>query len=49
MHYDSYAFSKNGQQTIVPKQAGVSLLASWQKNTLTETDIAEIRKYYNCN
>lgn len=45
MHYDAYAFSKNGKPTIVPTQPGVTL--DWI-STLSPIDVAEIRKYYNC-
>ena len=48
MHYEWNAFSKNGQATITPKQAGVQLLAAYQKTSLSPVDIAEIKKYYNC-
>jgi len=48
MHYESTAFSANGGPTIVAKQVGVNLLPSYQKSSLTATDVAEIRKRYGC-
>lgn len=48
MHYDNYAFSKNGQPTIVAKKPGVTLLPSYKKFMLTQTDVAEIKRRYNC-
>lgn len=47
MHYESTAFSNNGYPTMVPKQPGVSLTSAAFR-TLTATDIAKIRKFYNC-
>ncbi len=43
--YDAYAFSSNGEPTIVPTQEDVTL---GQRNGLSETDIAEMRAYYGC-
>ena len=48
MHYEYNAFSMNGQATIVAKQPGITLLPAWQKYSLTATDVAEIRKRYQC-
>jgi tolkin len=49
MHYERNAFAIDMKQdTVVPKQRGITLEGAWTKNSLTETDIAEIRKYYNC-
>ena len=48
MHYESNAFSKNGQATITPIQAGVQLTGASQKTSLSPTDIAEVKKYYSC-
>ena len=48
MHYDSYAFSMNGQPSMVPKQTGVTLKPGYQKTYLTKTDIGEIRALYGC-
>ena len=48
LHYDSNAFSTNGQPTIVAKQDGVTLLHSSKKSAITDTDVAEIRKRYGC-
>ena len=49
LRLETNAFSSNGRDTVVPKQSGVTLLPAWRKTTLTQTDIQEIRKYYNCN
>jgi astacin len=43
MHYGMYAFSKNGQPTIVPKQAGVTI---GQRNGLSAGDIAAVHHLY---
>lgn len=48
MHYQWNAFSLNGQATMVPKQSGVELLPASSKYSLTDIDVAAIRKYYNC-
>lgn len=45
MHYQSNAFTSNGLATIVPKVSGVTI---GNKQQLSPIDIAEIRKYYNC-
>lgn len=48
MHYDWNAFSKSMlKATIVPVQSGVVLAGSSYKS-LSDIDVAEIRKYYNC-
>lgn len=43
MHYSAYAFSKNGQKTIVPLIDGVEI---GQRNHLSEKDIAAINAIY---
>ncbi|HST84829.1 MAG TPA: Dot/Icm T4SS effector Zinc-dependent metalloprotease LegP [Kineosporiaceae bacterium] len=43
MHYGAYAFSKNGQPTIVPKQSGVTI---GQRNGLSAGDIAAVHHIY---
>ena len=48
MHYDSKAFSSNGLETIVPKQAGITLIHSSKKSAITDIDVGEIRKRYKC-
>jgi hypothetical protein len=45
MHYNAYAFSANGQATILQKKSGVTI---GQRVQLSATDIAEVRAYYNC-
>ena len=52
MHYTEYAFSVNGQKTIIPKQAGVNLIPSYDKTydqILTNYDIKAIRASYSCS
>jgi hypothetical protein len=43
MHYPSKAFSKNGQDTIVPKQSGVTI---GQRIELSAGDIAAVKELY---
>lgn len=43
MHYGMYAFSRNGQPTIVPKQTGVTI---GQRNGLSAGDIAAVHHLY---
>uniref|UniRef100_A0A914EEY1 Metalloendopeptidase n=1 Tax=Acrobeloides nanus TaxID=290746 RepID=A0A914EEY1_9BILA len=45
MHYDMYAFSKNGQPTIVPKKPGVTI---GQRKGFSSIDIQKINKFYEC-
>ena len=47
MHYGNYAFSSNGQATIVAK-SGVPLREAYQKSHITDLDVAAIRRIYNC-
>ena len=46
MHYQSTAFSINGQPTILP--INPISTPTGNKNVLSEIDVGEIRKYYNC-
>jgi len=48
MHYESTAFSSNGQPTIVPKQAGIQLVNAAFKNSISDIDVGELRKRYAC-
>ena len=43
MHYDKYAFSKNGKPTMVPKKN----VEIGNKDGLSKTDIKEIKSAYN--
>lgn len=43
MHYGSFAFSKNNQRTITPKQAGATI---GQRNGLSAGDIAAVHHMY---
>jgi hypothetical protein len=43
MHYNAYAFSKNGQPTIVPIKEGITI---GQRAHLSEKDIAAIKAMY---
>lgn len=45
MHYGPTGFSSNGQPTIVPKVAGVTI---GQRTGLSQRDVDKVRKHYNC-
>ena len=45
MHYPRRAFSKNGRDTIVPKNPRAVI---GQRRGLSRTDIDEIKKFYQC-
>ena len=45
MHYPMYAFSRNGQPTVVPRLLGVTI---GNRNDLSITDLVRIRHYYDC-
>ena len=46
MHYEATAFSSNGQPTITPLQAGVTI---GQRYNMSSIDIQEVRLFYNCS
>lgn len=46
MHYDSYAFSKNGLPTIIPIK--YSLKEIGQRVEMSPLDILEVQRYYGC-
>ena len=51
MHYTEYAFSNNGQKTIIPKIPGIVLKNSGDKTDaeiLTQYDVDAIRSRYQC-
>ena len=45
MHYDTYAFSKNGLPTIVPTKPGVTI---GQRRGFSSIDVYKINKLYEC-
>nr|CAD7581138.1 unnamed protein product [Timema californicum] len=45
MHYQSYAYSKNGNATVVQKIPGVNM---GQREKLSDIDIELLRLAYNC-
>ena len=48
MHYSAFAFSANGQPTVIPLAAGVSLSELGQRTAMTELDIDHINLLYDC-
>jgi len=51
MHYTAYAFSINGEPTIVPVDPTVVLLHSSQKTDaqiMTDSDISAVQSFYQC-
>ena len=47
MHYESFAFSKNGQPTITVK--GNASVRIGQRVKLSELDAEKLKRYYNCS
>lgn len=43
MHYDAYGFTKNGQTTIVPLQAGAKI---GQRDGMSQGDINSVNRFY---
>lgn len=48
MHYDAYAFSKNGLPTIQPLDPNVPIRSLGQRDQLSYGDIMRLRLLYNC-
>jgi len=48
MIYSSTAFSKNGRDTMIPKQSRYTLLDPYDKNGLSPLDIVSIKRMYKC-
>lgn len=46
MHYESQAFSRNGQPTITPLQTGATI---GQRYNMSTIDIQEVQLFYNCS
>ena len=46
MHYGNYAFSSNGQPTIVAKN-GMTLLEAYDKTSLSQLDIEALKRAYS--
>lgn len=46
MHYGAYAFTQNGQPTIVPLESGVSLNSLGQRNGLSTDDLEHVNVLY---
>lgn len=49
MHYRWNAFSKNGQPTILPRQAGVDRNTLGNAQQMTNLDIQKVKAYYGCS
>lgn len=49
MHYSTTSGSKNGQPTMVPLRPVPAGVVIGQRSTLSDIDIAEIQRMYNCN
>ena len=45
MHYSEKAFSIDGSPTMIALKEGATM---GQRIRLSDTDVAEIRTYYNC-
>lgn len=48
MHYSEYAYSKNGEKTIVPLRNVDSHVIIGQREKLSDKDILRINRLYNC-
>ena len=46
MHYSAYAFSRNGQPTIVPVNPNVQLSSLGQRNGFSQSDIQHVNTLY---
>lgn len=48
MHFGGQAFTKEGRDTLVPKQKGAKLVEPYEKTGLSSVDTYKVRKMYNC-
>ena len=48
MHYEWNAWSKNGQPTILPRQAGIDRNTLGSATQMTNLDIQKVKAYYGC-
>ena len=48
MHYDAYAFTRNGRPTIEPLDSSVSLQSLGQREVLSDGDLHHVSTLY-CN
>ncbi|CAG2121575.1 unnamed protein product [Medioppia subpectinata] len=49
MIYGTKAFSKNGRNTMTPKQRGVRIMESHYKRNLSPLDVQTLNAMYRCN
>ena len=48
MHYRWDAFSRNGQPTILPRQAGVDRNTLGNSQQMSNLDVQKVKAYYGC-
>jgi len=48
MHYSAYAFTKNGEMTIIPKNPNISSDIMGQRRSMSKSDINKINSMYRC-
>ena len=46
MHYDRWAYTRNGESTMIPKKTDATI---GESRSLSLTDTQEIRQFYGCN